>query len=235
MPLLLLFVLLWCQPGQALAGCACPSAARTIAVSGSGEVMLAATVGEAYLQVETQAASAAKALGQTAGAAGRVMEALKTRLAAGDELSTEGYELFPVHEYPERGKTRLAGYRAVARLRLKVLGPKRLGELLDLAVASGATGLSGVAFTNPGVAEAQREAAALALREARALAERLAAEAKVTLGPLVSLSTQTSEPPRPWRQRVALAAAEAAPPIEPGALGVRSEVQAVYALEEKGR
>jgi len=229
--LALLLALLLCAPAQALAQCTCPAPARTIAVSGTGEVSLPPTVGSTTLYVEVTAPSAAKALAQVSAATNQVLEAVKPRLSGPDRLTTEDYDLSPIYEHPERGKPRLVGYRGVSRLRLEVAGPKRLGELLDLAVASGATGLSGITFSNPETAEAKRSAAALALKDARALAERVAAEARVKLGRLLSASTTAEEGPRPYRDYGVMAAAEAAPPpIEPGALKVRASVSAVYEI-----
>jgi len=229
---LALCLLLPCLGPAALAAgpAPCPPA-RTIEVEGVGEVALAPTVGRANLQVEANAPSAAKALEKVSAATSHVMAALKPKLAAADRLTTAAYDLFPLYEQ-EDGQATLTGYRATARLALEVSGPKRLGELLDAAVSSGATGVSGVDFDNPKADEARRDAAAAALKAARALAERLAAEAGVKLGRLLSLSTSPQPAPGPLRYRAALAA-EAAPPIEPGELKVRASVSAVYEIGEK--
>ncbi len=237
--MLLVLALLLCLPVQALAQPPlCPPQPRLIEVEGQGEVALAPTVGEATLSVESTAQTAAKALGQVSAATERVLEALKRKAAAEDRITTEGYDLFPLYEY-EKGKARreatLVGYRARSRLSLKVAGPKRLGEMLDVAVGAGATGVSGLGFSNPALGDARRQAAALALKDARRLAEHLGAEAGVRAGRLLSVSAVPEMGPRPVRFRGAVATPEAAPPVEPGELQVRATVVAVYDIEEVPR
>ncbi len=238
--LALALVLLLCWPAAGLAAPAeanpCPPPApRLLSVEGSGEVSLAPSAGEAALSVEVTAPTATKALGQVSEATQRVLAALKGKLGPADRATTEGYDLFPLYDMSREGRgQRLTGYRAVSRLRLAVAErPERLGELLDAAVQGGASGLSEVRFTNPGLPEARRQAAAAALKEARALAERLAEAAGVRVGRLVSVSAgEAGGGPQPLRYRAAgMMAAEAAPPMEPGELRVRATVSAVYEIE----
>jgi uncharacterized protein YggE len=232
----LLAVALSLAPGPAAAAPPLPAAPapRTIEVSAEGEAALTPSVGAAGLTVEATARSASKALTQVAAATSKVLDALKEKLGKEGRATTQDYDLFPLYE-EEEGRTHLTGYRAVARLRVEVAGTKRLGEVLDAAVNAGASGISGIDFSSPDTSEARRQAAASALKDARRMAERLAAEGGVKLGRLLSVTTGMAPVPQPLRFRAAAMSAEAAPPIEPGELKVRVGLTAVYEIEDTGR
>jgi len=205
--------------------------ARTMEVSGQGLVKLAPTEAQVSLAAESTATKAADALEANATRTSRLMSALKPMLAEDESLTASGYELEPVYDSDKMGRSRLAGYRAVSRLTLKVKRLKELGGLIDAAVLNGANHIGGLYFGNPGTDEARKDASALALGDARALAERLAAAGGVKLGRLVRVQAHEGYIPGPPRPVYEMAAARVSTPIEPGELEVRSQVTAVWEIE----
>jgi len=79
-------------------------------------------------------------------------------------------------------------------------------------------------------AEAEDEARALAVADARRRAERMASAAGVTLGSLVSISEGMDQGPRPMMHLRAESMA-AGTPIAEGSTEVVMEVQAIFAIE----
>jgi uncharacterized protein YggE len=110
----------------------------------------------------------------------------------------------------------------------------RVGELLEIAVAAGATTVGGVRFDLKDREAVEREALRLAVGNARQRADAAAAGAGMKVDRVLRIQEQQLvdvPPPRPlmvgMRERVAEAAA---PPIEAGELEVRATVTVVSAL-----
>jgi uncharacterized protein YggE len=113
-------------------------------------------------------------------------------------------------------------------VRLTVRDVKRLGEILDAAIALGANQVRGIEFEVSN-AEALKDAARKqAVANAKQRAELYASAAGVQLGPVLQIAEGASEGPRPT---FAVRAAAAHPvPIEAGTRLLTVEVSVVYGL-----
>ena len=109
-----------------------------------------------------------------------------------------------------------------------------IGELLELAVGSGATSVGDVRFDLKDRAKLEREALRLAVEDARAKADAAAGGAGRTIDRVVRIDAQPGRRPVPLDRIPAAAAARAeyaAPPIAAGQLEIRWEVTLTSTLK----
>lgn len=108
--------------------------------------------------------------------------------------------------------------------------PERAGEMVNAAVAAGATGTNGPTFF-PGNPEAAYNSTLIAaFDQAKAKASALASRAGATLGPAVTIEEGSEVVPSQPQAR-SKDAAEPAPPTKPGASTVTATVRVVFALQ----
>ena len=224
-----LFVLL---PAFAAAQTPAPAPSEpSIAVVGEGIVN--AVPDRAWITVgaESRASSARDAQRRNAELMTPILDKLRASGVPADAIRTVGYDVQYEWDYVN---TRRVGRGYVARntVDIRVDNVDRVGELLEIAAGSGATTLGGVRFDLKDRAAHEREALRLAVADARAKAEVLAAAAGRQLGSVVRIEQQGisgGEPPRPFMR--AAAAAEAAPPIAVGQMEIRAGVTVTLGLK----
>lgn len=205
------------------------SVPQTIAVMGVGRVYRAPDQADVTLSVDMTEPRAAEA---QRGASERMRSVQDAVLALVDQAdaSTRAIALEPVYDYRESG-ARLTGYRASQSLEVRIRRLEDLGPLIDAAVTAGANGIAGVALGLADPATAMAEARTLAVGDARARAEGLAAAAGVRLTRLSNLEEGALPgPPRPM-MRMAAEAMAADTPVAGGSTEVMVEVRATYLIE----
>ena len=151
-----------------------------------------------------------------------------------DAIQTRGYDLQPEYDY-NNGRQTLRGYLARNSLEVRVDELARVGELLDLAVTSGATSVGNVRFDLKDRAGAEREALRLAVEDARKRADAAASGGGMKVDRIVRIEEQRATvhpPPMPMQAafRTGVAEAGAAPPVAPGELEIRASVTVVAAI-----
>ena len=201
------------------------AAARTIGVSGEGEVAVQPDLARVTVGVETSGADLARAQAENASQTQTVLDRLKALGIAERDLQTVGYHIAP--QYERDGNT-LSGYRVANVVRATVRDLGRLGEIIDAAVAAGANRVHGIAFDISDREDALRRAREAAVQDARTEAEQLARAAGVQLGEVVSIA-ESGDIARLGMEARAAAAAPGTP-IEPGQSTVRVVVQVRYEI-----
>jgi uncharacterized protein len=220
-----------------------PLAAQTPAVSTDGPVIV--TTGEGVVKLapdrvwvsiaaESRARSPRDAQRANADAMAAVLGKLKGAGLPADAIRTSGYDLQPEFDYVS-GKQTLRGYVARNTIEVRVDEIGRAGEVLDLAVGSGATAVSGIRFDLKDRGSADREALRRAVADARTRAEAAASGANLRVDRVLRIEEQRGsvEPPRPMMMmRQSAGAMESAqPPISPGELEVRATVTMTSAIQ----
>ncbi len=132
-----------------------------------------------------------------------------------------------------RGKLTL--YRAAEGIVVILHEPDRAGELVNAAIAAGATGSRGPNFFASDPELAYRNTLLAAFDQAKAKAAALAARAGAILGPALSIEESTEATPEAPSEPVTRgprgATDQAPPPAKPGASTVTARVRVVFALE----
>jgi hypothetical protein len=127
-----------------------------------------------------------------------------------------------------RGKRAL--YKASEGISVILHQPDRAGEMVNAAIAAGATGTSGPSFF-PGDPElAYNNTLIAAFDQAKAKASALATRAGATLGPAISIEEGSEVVPNRPTAR-SKGEAEPAPPVKPGTSTVTATVRVVFGLQ----
>lgn len=124
-------------------------------------------------------------------------------------------------------------YRAAEGIVVILHEPDRAGELVNAAIAAGATGSRGPNFFASDPELAYRNTLLAAFDQAKAKAAALAERAGVTLGPVLSIEETTEatpETPVEAAPKGPRGATDQAPPAKPGTSTVTARVRVVFAL-----
>ena len=205
-----------------------PEALPVIVTTGEAEVKRAPDRAWLSINAESRAKDPKEAQRQNVAAMEAVIARLKGMNLGEDAIRTTAYELHPEFDYID-GKQVLRGYVARNSIEVRVDEIARIGDVLGVAVGSGATSVGGLRFGLKDRDAAEREALRLAVADARGRADAAAAGAGVQVSRIQRIEEQRSsgpEPPRPMMRQMAMAesAAGSAPPISPGTIEIRSVV-----------
>jgi uncharacterized protein YggE len=198
-----------------------------IVTTGEGVVKMSPDRAWVTIAAESRAKSPREAQRANADAMKAVLDKLKALGLPSDAIRTAGYDLQPQFDYVN-GKQSLRDYLARNTIEVRVDDIARAGDILDAAVGSGATSVSGVRFDLKDRSTAERQALRLAVSDARGRADAAAAGAGLKVDHVVRIEEQRVllPEPRPFamaRQSMT-ADMNAAPPIAAGELEVRSTV-----------
>jgi len=212
-----------------------PHAAK-LSVTGHGSATAAPDLAQITLGVSTEAETAEEAMSQNSSRQKAVIDALTAEGVEARDIQTAGLNLSPKMVYENNQPPKLVGYVAQNTVNVRVRDIDGLGAVLDRLVSTGANEISGISFSREDMTEAEDEARADAVKDARRRAELMAEAAGMRLGPIRMLSdgVAPSGPPRPMMAMRAEAKADGAPPIAAGELEVTAEVSAVFDLLPAG-
>jgi uncharacterized protein YggE len=198
-----------------------------VITTGEGVVKLAPDRVWVTLAAESRAKGPKEAQRANVEAMSAVLAKVKGLGLAADAVRTSGYDLQPEFDYAN-GRQTLRGYVARNSVEVRVDDITRAGDVLDAAVGSGATSVSGLRFDLKDRAAAEREALRKAVADARGRADAAATGAGLHVDRVIRIEEQRAVPidPRPvmMARQSMVAEAGMAPPIAPGELEVRSTV-----------
>ena len=180
------------------------------------------------LSVQTRAASAADALADNNTRAGGLLDVLRGRGVADEDLRTSGLSISPTFEAADG---RISGYEVTNEVTATLRDIAGAGALVDAAAqaAGDAVRVQQIAFGIDDDAQPRAQARADAVRQAVTQARQLADAADVGLGPILSITEVSgNQPPVPITRDSA--AAQAAVPIQPGTQDVSVTVEVVHAV-----
>jgi hypothetical protein len=215
-----------------------PPQPRTVTVSANAIAERAPDEAVMILAVESQATTAREAARANATKMERVVAALRQAGIAGDKIRTIGYELNPEYAQDNRGREapRIVSYRAVNRLQVTIDAIDRVGAALDASIEAGANRASNLQFRLRDPAAARLEALSLATAKARAEAQAVATAADETLGPVLTIHTDSYMPPPPpmpapmYDMRAMAVEAPPMTPVEQGTIAIMANVTMVFQL-----
>lgn len=120
--------------------------ARTIQVTGQGEVSAEPDQAIVRMGVETEADTAESALDDNNDWMTAVISATLDAGIAEEDIQTQGFNLRPIYDTPDGGQPELSGYRVSNIVRVTVHDLTMLGQLLDATVAAGSNSIEGIQF-----------------------------------------------------------------------------------------
>jgi len=199
-----------------------------VVVTGEGLVKAAPDQAWVTLATEHRSKNPKDAQSQIA----KTMTAVQERLAAAglpkDAIRTTAYDLQLASDWIN-GRQVPRGYVARNTIAVRLDDITRVGEIIDLAVTSGATAVHGVRFDLKQREALEREALKRATANARARAEAAAAGAGATIGRVVRIEEPGNRPyPPPAPMMMMREAAQdgraASTPVVAGEIEIRSSI-----------
>jgi hypothetical protein len=205
-----------------------------LSVNGRGQVVLAPDVAYVTIGVHSVGGDVSQVVAANADQVASVMAALAAAGVAQEDMQTSNFSVYTSEGYdPATGLPTGPQYTVDNTVNVTARDLANLGELLDSAVSAGANSIWGVTFDLENKDAALAEARDLALAQAQANAQDLAAAAGLTLGDVVSLNyTDTGYyyPPYYGLGGGGGGAADATTSIVPGQITVSAEVFITYAI-----
>lgn len=203
---------------------------KSITVTASGAITADPDIAYMAAGVVSDAETAREALAKNAAAMTKLIDGLKALGIAPGDIQTTTLNVDPRYTIPKEPprKEVLSGYRVTNHIHLVIRDIKRMGEIVDQAIALGANHLGRVSFEVANVDKLKDEARKTAVANARRRAELYAAAAGVQLGPVIRIFEEPSESRNApiGVQR----AVSGAVPVEPGSRTLTTEVQVTWAL-----
>jgi len=200
----------------------------------SGEGLVQAVPDRAWITVtaESRAGNPRDAQRRNSEAMTPVLDKLRAAGIPADAIRTVGYDLQQEWDYVNNQRTS-RGYVARNTIEVRVDSIERVGELLEMAVGSGATSVGGVRFDLKNRARLERDALRLAVEDARARADAAAAGAGRSIDRIVRIDASSGGAPVPLPRMAMLReqAASDAPPIAAGQMEIRAQVTLTSALK----
>lgn len=205
---------------------------RQINVSGSGKVYVVPDVAYINIGVHTEADTVTEALSKNNEQAQAIADALKGMGVDAKDIQTTAFNVYPQQEYGMDGTIVRRYFSVDNTLYVKVRDLQNLGKLLDTVVRSGANTINGISFDVLDRAAAEKEARALAIADARAKAEEIAAAAGLTLGEIQTLNVYASGGPMPYYDAKGGAmAVQMEVPIAAGQMVITADANITYSIK----
>ena len=207
-----------------------------LSTSGQGEAKVTPDRASVLVNVQTRGASATTAAADNALKTKAVLDALGKLGLSREQLSTEGYTVYPEMRYDKDGASpRVVAYVVTNTVRAETKRPEQAGAIVDAALVTGANMINSLSFYASSIDEARRQAIGAAVSSARADAEAMARAAGGSLGALIELSTGgPTIPPRPMYDMAArskVASMQIETPVNPGQQTVTVFVTAKWKFE----
>jgi uncharacterized protein YggE len=213
-----------------------------VSTSGTATVKVTPDKVSVTIGVETRGETAEEAAAANAELMEKVLAALKDFGLSEDQISTNWYSVWPVYEYrsppcieiypqpPECApKSEIVGYVASNSVTVTMNADENVGELIDVAVAAGATNVNGAYFfvSNEKQEEIRQGLIADAIANARSRADKAAEAVGMEITGVKSINLNDVYFPVIFRDFVAEGAST---PILPGQQEVSQSVQVTFLM-----
>jgi uncharacterized protein len=204
---------------------------HTISVTGSGTVTVAPDMATIRLGVLVERSTAKAAREAAATSMTKVVAAIRKLAIEDRDIATSAISLSPVYSYPQNSAPRIRGYQLQNAVTVTVRKLDQLSDVLDDAVAAGATTVEGITFDVADRAAAEKSAREAAVKDAKAKAETLAAGVNVRIAGVAAMSESVVTPV--WYGREYAAAAplkDASTPVLAGSTDVVITVSLTFLI-----
>ena len=228
------FVWLVCSAWSTSVAAQDPPRVPVVVTSGEGVVKTAPDRAYVSISAEGRAKNPKDAQQQSAGIMTAVQKRLQDAQIPKEAVRTTGYDLQQEFDYAN-GKQTSRGYVARNAIEVRIDDLSRIGDVLDSAVAAGATSVGSIQFDLRDRDKLERDALKLAVADARARADAAAAGAGQMVDRVLRIEESSDGGIRPpmAQMRMTMAAEGAAPetPIAAGEIEVRARVTLTASLK----
>jgi uncharacterized protein YggE len=204
---------------------------RTITVTGSGLAYGAPDVATVQIGVQSRGTDAGQVVTDSTQTQA-LIDALKGLGIDEKDLQTTNFSVNVQQDYdPQTGQPlETIHYVVDNTLNVTIRDTNKLGDVLSGAVEAGANSIYGVSFTVADPDALENQARDLAVADARARAEQLAAAAGVTLDVPLTISEYANTVQPVYAARDMAVAAEAVP-VQTGQIQVNMQVSITYTIK----
>jgi uncharacterized protein YggE len=175
-----------------------PTSERYIRVSGSGEVNVVPDMAYINIGVHSEAEDVTRALEANNTQATELTEALKAEGIEEKDIQTANFNVYPQTRYDNMGQPVGTSYVVDNTVYVTVRDLANLGKMLDTAISAGANNIYGISFDIADKETVLAQARELAIKDAEAKAQSVAAVAGVTLGQILSIDVSTPTYTQPY-------------------------------------
>jgi uncharacterized protein len=208
--------------------------ARTIVISGHGEVRAAPDFAILSLGVFKNAPTAKEALDANTEAMNAVIAALKAAGIDAKDIQTSNFMVNPRYDYQNDGSASTPishGFDVSNTVTVIVKQLGDVGRILDQAVSAGANQVNSISFGLKKAEMAMDEARKFAVIEAKRKADLLAQASGVTLGNIVTINEGGDAQPQPQFMMREAAGAAKDVPIAQGQQVISSDVTIIWEIK----
>lgn len=210
-----------------------PESVRSLSVNGVGRVTVVPDMATINVGVRTEADSVTDALDGNTAQANAIARVLQNLGIEEKDIQTSNFNIYPNDRWnPMTGEVEGRYFVVENTVNVTVRELSSLGEVLNAVVEAGANSIYGISFSVEDRSAAVAEARDLAIADAQAKAEAVAASAGVQLGEIISISVYEGSMPFPYYDGMGGGfVAEAAVPIAAGTLTITMESNLSYAIQ----
>jgi len=169
------------------------AATGAITVTGTATIDVTPDLARVMVVVQTTASTATQAEADNATAADRVRANVGRAGVASTDIKTLSLQVWPQYDY-RSGQSVLNGFQASHTLQFTVHDLRRIGAVIDAAVAGGATTVEGISYDTNDHTAASAQALAAAVKDAQLKARAMADAAGIRLGSVVSITDLQNTP-----------------------------------------
>ncbi|EME16653.1 lipoprotein [Rhodococcus triatomae BKS 15-14] len=197
-----------------------------ISTQAVGTVTAAPDTATVVLGVQTQDSTAEAALSANSERATALIDSLKAKGVAADDIATSGLSVNPNYGI---SSTDITGYQVTNMVTATVHDIAGAGELIDAAAAAAgdAVRVQSLTFSIDDDSDLRAQARAKAVQQAKTQAGQIADAAGVSLGEVRSITEVAGDTPAPVPGRV-MSDQATATPVEPGTQDLTVTVSVVY-------
>lgn len=208
---------------------------RTITVSAEGKVITAPDLATINFSVLTESKTAKEAQTKNTEKMNSVIEYLKSIGIESKDIKTTSYYLYPKYEYPN-GRSILVGYTLTNSVNIKTKKFDLIGEIISKSVELGINQVGDVQFSIENPDDLKAEAGEIAMKNAKEKASRLATQAGVSLGKIITFSeSDTGNYPMPYYMKAevmdGMGGGAPAPQIEQGSQEIRMVANITFEIK----
>jgi uncharacterized protein len=164
-----------------------------VIVTGTATIDVVPDVARLVVSMQSPAQTASQAESQNAAASDSAISHIVRAGIASSDIKTLGVQVWPQYDYHSSPAV-LTGFTATQTLQVTIHDLRRIGAVIDAAVAGGATSVQGITYDLNDHSAASAQALTKAVADALTKARAMANAAGIHLGPVVSMTDIESTP-----------------------------------------